>query len=185
MNDINRIIDCDKVLTNIGISTRYNNGEYKPFGNIMSELINVFNKTNDDIMKKYVLTKLFGVKKCNEVYYLIKQINKPKIIYPIEIFDNDDYCVVINENQTALLTSHSTDKENIIDLTILSNEEILNAYNENKQLLYSFIINKNNLQVYDTEIDNLLQKVDRLEEEQDNLYDEVDDMIKELQELNR
>lgn len=103
--------------------------------------------------------------------------NKKKL-YPISIFKNDDYSLVLNENQTATLTQNGI--ADIIDLSILSKAALLSACINDKVLLYSFIINVNNTNVYKNTIDTLSKKIETFHEEFNELMAEQVAMMWEM-----
>lgn len=89
--------------------------------------------------------------------------SKHVLNYPISIFDNDDYCLVLNENRTATLTQNGI--ADIIDLSILSKAALLSACINDKALLYKFIINVNNSNVYRERIETMSKEIETYQDE--------------------
>ena len=182
---INRLIEYDKLLANIGITIRCDNGEYKLFSDIMTEITDVFGKIDDDIIKEYVLTKLFGVRNWAAVYCSIKQINKENEIkanYPIYIVHKNN-TISIFENKTAQIAipiSATKSELQIVDLSLFTDSEILDMYNNHATFLINLITCKATICSYDTKIDKLLLEASELEDSQDDLYSTADNMIKEF-----
>ncbi|MFA6661460.1 MAG: hypothetical protein WCS56_00335 [Bacilli bacterium] len=101
-----------------------------------------------------------------------------ELIYPISIFYNDDYSLVLNENRTATLTKDGI--ADIIDLSILSKAALLSACINDKALLYKIIINVNNTNVYKTQIETLSKRIEELHEEFNESMAEQVTMLYEL-----
>lgn len=107
------------------------------------------------------------------------RISKDELKYPLPIFDNDDYCLTLNDNKTATLIHHEdvNKHETIVDLSVLSKASLLSAYINDKQLLYSFIINVNNTNIYNIEMGKLLERIIEIDREMVSLNTDQDEML--------
>jgi len=111
--------------------------------------------------------------------------SKQELKYPINLFDNDDYSVVINENQTATLTNHhGSNLERIIDISCLSKAAVLSSYINDKQLLYSFIIVLSNADVCIEHISGMTKVVDRYKQNLNMLNKNKAEMLEKMRRIS-
>jgi len=107
---------------------------------------------------------------------------KQEVEYPLSIFEDDIYSLVLNKYQTA--TFNTNDLKEFIDLKILTQEELLNLYFTDKLLLCGLITNIRNTRIYRGAIEDLLKKSKAFNDEFYNLIVEKNKMIEKIRSIS-
>ena len=106
-----------------------------------------------------------------------------KLEYPLSIFEDNNYSLVLNKYQTA--TFNTNGLKEFIDLKILTQEELLDLYFTDKILLCGLITNIRNTIIYKDTIEGLLKKSKAFNDEFHDLLIEKNKMLEKIRRRNK